>query len=248
MAVPTTRDEFKNWILNKLGRPTLEINVSDEQIDDRIDEALRFWWDNDSDGTERQYYKYTITDQDVTNHYLTLPDNIIGAVQIFDPSLFESSDILLNVRYQLIASDLLNVANQTMVPYVMTMQHISLIQEVLNGMIPIRYNRISNRLYIDASWTERMFTSGGYVVIDAYSVVDPQTYTKAFGDRMLLNYAYLLVKQQWGTNLKKFEGMELPGGLKFNGQQIYDEATADLEKLEAEIINSYSLPSMLFIG
>lgn len=248
MSVPTTRDEFKNWIMNKLGRPVLEVNVSDEQLDDRIDEALRFWWDYHVDGTERQFYKYVITSTDVTNHYLTLPDNIIGAVQVYDRGMIMGNDILLDVRYQLVASDLLNLANQSLVPYVMTMQHIALIEELLVGMFPIRYNRISNRLYMDAQWTQRRFTEGQTVIIDAYSVIDPATFTKAFSDRMLQNYALLLVKQQWGTNTKKYTGMQLPGGVMFNGQQIYDEATADLKELKDEIINSYSGPSMLFIG
>jgi hypothetical protein len=230
-----------------LGHPVIEINVSDEQIDDRVDEALRFWYDYHGDGTERTYYKYIVTPTDITNRFIILPDNIIGAVQIFDPGIFQGADLLLNVRYQLIASDLLNVAGQTLVPYVMTMQNIALIQEILNGQIPIRYNRHTNKLFIDCDWSER-FSANAYLIVDCYTVVDPEVYTKAYSDRMLQNYCIQLIKQNWGSNMKKFNGMALPGGVQMNGQQIFDEATAEITHLESEITNSYSLPSMLFIG
>jgi hypothetical protein len=42
MAV-TTRDGLKNYALRALGAPVLEINVDDDQIEDRIDEALDYW-------------------------------------------------------------------------------------------------------------------------------------------------------------------------------------------------------------
>jgi hypothetical protein len=64
----------------------------------------------------------------------------------------------------------------------------------------------------------------------------------------LLRYTAALIKQQWGTNLKKFEGMKMPGGLVFNGQRIYDEATAERATLEQEMIYTYSLPVSDMIG
>ena len=42
MAIPTTRDEFKAHCLRALGDPVIEINVSDDQVDDRVDQALEF--------------------------------------------------------------------------------------------------------------------------------------------------------------------------------------------------------------
>jgi hypothetical protein len=90
--------------------------------------------------------------------------------------------------------------------------------------------------------------AGEYLVVEAYEVVDPTVYTDAWKDRWLLRYAACLIKQQWGQNLKKFEGMRMPGGLTFNGQRIYDEATQEREKLEQEMIYTYSLPAADMIG
>ena len=96
------------------------------------------------------------------------------------------------------------------------------------------------------SWDQ--ISPGNYLVVEAYQVVDPDLYTKAWGDRWLARYASCLIKQQWGQNLKKFEGMKMPGGLTFNGQKIFDEATAERSELEHEMIYSYSLPATDMIG
>jgi hypothetical protein len=57
-----------------------------------------------------------------------------------------------------------------------------------------------------------------------------------------------MVKRQWGENLKKFEGMNLPGGITFNGQKIWEEANEEIDKLDSEVINNYSLPVTDMIG
>lgn len=153
---------------------------------------------------------------------------------------------LFNIRYQIALNDLYTLTNISLVPYFMAMQHIQLIEEVLVGKKPIRYNRHKNILYIDADWS--LITETSYVIVEAYQVVDPNVYTDAWGDRWLQQYATALVKRQWGNNLKKFNGMQMPGGLTFNGQQIYDEAIEEINALEKEMIGSYSLPVTDMIG
>lgn len=247
MAVPTSRTEFKAYCLRSLGFPVIEINVDDDQVDDRIDEALKYWWDYHFDGTEKIYYKHQVTSTDRNNKYITLPDNIIGAVNLFsigDPSV--RSDDLFNIRYQIALNDLYTLTSVSLIPYYMAMQHLAVIQELLVGRQPIRYNRHRNILHIDMDWNT--INNGEYLLVEAYQVVDPDTYTDAWGDRWLLHYATALIKRQWGNNLKKFDGMQMPGGLTFNGQKIYDEAVAEITKLEEEMITSYSLPVMDMIG
>jgi hypothetical protein len=128
----------------------------------------------------------------------------------------------------------------------MAMQHIQFLEYMLVGKQPLRYNRHTNKLYIDMDWDR--VSVGNYIIVEAYEVVNPDVYTDAWGDRWLARYATQLIKKQWGTNLKKFEGMQMPGGLKFNGQMIYNEAEEELFKLEKEMIISYSLPVTDMIG
>ena len=237
MAVPTDRNSFKEYCLRKLGKPVIEINVDDDQVEDRIDEALRYYWDYHFDGTDKIYYKYQITQQDKDNKYVTVPENIIGVVNIFDMGSALGTNNLFNIRYQIALNDLYTLTSVSMVPYYMALQHVQFLEQMLVGKQPIRYNRIINKLYIDMDWS--LLNIGDYVIVEAYQVVDPDVYVKGYNERLLQNYAAALLKEQWGTNLKKFGGMQLPGGITFNGQQIYDEGVrerADIEKQIYDVI------------
>ena len=133
-----------------------------------------------------------------------------------------------------------------MIPYYMTMEHLALISEMLVGKQPIRYNRHQNKLYVDMDWNAIQL--GEYILIQAYGVVDPDTYTDVWSDRWLQNYTTQKIKYQWGTNLTKFTGLQLPGGVQFNGEKILDDAERDIQRMEDEMINSYSLPVTDMIG
>lgn len=247
MAVPTTRNEFKEYCLRKLGKPVIEINVDDDQVEDRIDESLQYYWDYHFDGSERIFYKHQVTAETISDKYITLPENIIGAVKIFpigDPSI-RSSD-MFNIRYQIALNDLYTLTSISMIPYYMAMQHLGTITELLVGQQPIRYNRHMNRLHVDMDWTKVQV--GDYLLIEAYQVVDPDIWPDAWGDRWLQKYCTAKIKYQWGSNLTKFNGLQLPGGVTFNGEKIMDDANQEIQKLEEEMISSYSLPVMDMIG
>jgi len=246
MAVPTTRDQFKAYCLRRLGAPVIEINVDDDQVEDRVDDALRYYWDYHFDGTEKIYYKHLVTNTDITNKYITVPDNIIGAVNLFniaDPSI--RSDDLFNIRYQIALNDLYTLTSVSMVPYYMVMEHLSLISEMLVGKQLLRFNRHMNRLYIDMDWNS---LSNEYLLVEAYQIIDPTEYVDVWKDQWLMRYATALIKRQWGSNLTKFTGMQLPGGLTFNGEKIYNDAVAEITDLEDKMISSYSLPVMDLVG
>lgn len=247
MAVPSSRAQFKEMCLRRLGKPVIEINVDDDQVEDRIDEALRYYWDYHFDGSDRIYYKHIVTDQDKTNKYITLPENINGAVRLFPVggALMNTMN-LFNIRYQIALNDLYTLTSVSLVPYFMAMSHIAMIEELLVGQQPIRYNRHKDRCYIDMDW--ELIATGNYIIVEAYEVVDPDVWTDAWGDRWLAQYATALIKRQWGNNLKKFDNMQMPGGLSFNGQKIYDEAVEEINQMEKEMISGYSLPVMDMIG
>jgi hypothetical protein len=128
----------------------------------------------------------------------------------------------------------------------MAMEHIQFMEQMLVGKQPIRYNRNVNKLYIDTNW-ERL-TVGSYIIVEAYQIVDPSVYAEVWKDRWLQNYATAKIKYQWGSNLTKFSGMQLPGGVQFNGEKILGDAQEELAKMEQEMISSYSLPVFDLIG
>jgi hypothetical protein len=247
MAVPTTRQQFKEYCLRKLGKPVIEINVDDDQLDDRLDESLRYYWDYHFDGSDRIYYKHQVTEQNKIDKFIIMPENIIGAVRVFpiaDPIV--RSDDLFNIRYQIALNDLYTLTSVSMVPYYMVMEHLALISELLVGQQPIRYSRHKDKLYVDMDWDK--IKVGEYLLVEAYEVIDPDEYTDVWGDRWLQNYVTAKIKYQWGSNLTKFVGMSLPGGVQFNGERILDDAAREIEMLENEMLTAYSLPPSDMVG
>jgi len=118
---------------------------------------------------------------------------------------------------------------------------------LFSGEQPVRFNRHQNRLYIDFQWGTDIL-AGEYLVIEAYKIIDPNSYTDVYNDRWVKMYSTALIKKQWGMNLKKFGGIQLPGGVQLNGQQIYDEADAEIQKLEQEMQDKYELPAEFILG
>jgi hypothetical protein len=247
MALPSSRQTFKDYCLRRLGAPVIDINVDDEQVEDRINDALIYFREYHHDGVEKVYLQYQLTEQDITNKYVTLPDSIIGVTSIFDINDSITSSNIFNVRYQIHLNDLYDFSFASMAPYVMAMRHIETLQEVFNGKKPIRYNKHMNKLFVDLDWSDDV-QPGKFIVVDCYRTVSPDEYPDIWTDRFLAMYATALIKRQWGENLKKFEGMALPGNITFNGQKIWDEADAEVKRIEELTTGSYSLPVFDMIG
>lgn len=246
MAI-TTRQQFKEYVLRRLGAPVIDINVDDEQVNDRIDDALIKYRDYHYDGMQHVYLPYQVTEQDRQNKYVTLPEDMIAVTRIFDVNDSYGAMNLFNIRYQLHLNELFNISSVSVTPYVVAMRHIEFLEEVFVGKKPIRFNRNMDRLYVDMKWDDDVQV-GQYIIIDGYKTVNPEEFPDVWEDQWLKKYATALVKRQWGENLKKFEGMNLPGGVTFNGQKIWDEAEEECNRLEASVINDYSLPVTDMIG
>lgn len=246
MAQPTTKAEFKEWCLRKLGKPVIEVNVDEDQVDDRVEEALSYYQDYHFDGTAKDFISHAVTADDIANKYVTIPEAVIGVINIFDIGDAIHTQNLFNLRYQFALNDFYDTTNISLIDYRMAMERIQFFEEILVGKAPIRYNRHKNLLHIDMDWGK--VKVGEYIIIECYRIVDPDTYTDVWKDRWLQNYATAKIKYQWGTNLTKFSGMQLPGGLQFNGEQILKDAEEEIRRLEDEMISSYSLPVNDMIG
>ena len=247
MAQPQSRDEFKDYILRKIGAPVIEINVSEEQIEDRVDEAVSFWRDYHYNGSQMVYLKHQITQADKDNGYVSLPQKLLGISKVFpfDTSISTGTG-MFNVQYQFVLNNLTDLTSYSLTNYYMTMQHIEFMQEILVGKPLIRYNKHVNRLHIDSSIDH--WEVGNYIIIEAYDIIDPDEYADVWSERWLQNYASVLVREQWGLNLTKFTNMQLVGGVSFNGDQILQEARAEREKMEEEAISNLQPLTYNFIG
>lgn len=248
MANPTNREELKQFCLRKLGKPVIEINVADEQLEDRIDDALKMYHDFHYDGIERVIIQHQLTQTDIDNKYITMSDSVISIERILDLNTGSSSEILFDAEYHM-TWDALYAFNSTpasLQHYAATKENINLINEMLNGKKPLRYRRHTDKLHIDMDWSDMSVDS--YIVIQAYQIIDPDSYTQVWADRWLREYTTELFREQWGHNLSKYSGVQMPGGVTFNGAEILSEAQTRLRELEEELRNTYEEPPTFYMG
>jgi hypothetical protein len=317
MAKINTRQQFKEYCLRRLGWPVLEINVDDDQVEDRIDDALAFWRDYHYDGTEKLFMKHQITQEDINRQWIYCPDAVQFVIGIMPFDQSNASINMFDLRYQLRLHDLYDFTSVSYVSYEITMQHLRTLNLLFSGTPQFRFNRHQNKVFLDIDWT-RDVQPGDFVIVECYRVLNPDTVTLTgtlsgdpssntitgygtkfdqeiaafdfinigdeskqvgnivsptsltligpptlthsnstatisgtvdlWNDRYLKQLATAKIKQQWGTNMKKFEGIQMPGGVTLNGQKIYDEASEELAKMEEEIYQMGSLPSEIFTG
>jgi hypothetical protein len=253
----TSRAAFKDYCLRRLGFPVIEINVDDDQIEDRIDDALQYWQDYHFDGLQKVYYIKRIDQTDINNKYLDISEavdnsnnalQIVGVTRIFPISDSLSQVNMFDLRYQLRLNELYDFTSASYINYSMTLQHLRMLEQLFTGEVPIRFQRHMQRLYIDWAWGHSEAPVGTTVIAECYATVDPDIYNQAWNDRWLKEYATALIKRSWGNNLKKFDGIQLPGGVKLNGDKIYTEAKEEIDALHAEIGDKYGAPLEMFMN
>jgi hypothetical protein len=254
MAHPRTRQELKDYCLRSLGAPVIEINVDDQQVEDRIDEALRYFIDWNSFASEKRYYKYQVTAQDKTNGYINTDsiavdgEKIISISRVFQVGFNLQINNVFNVRYQMALNDFygLRTGQMNLNYFVSTMQYIEMLQQLLDPEKQTTFSRYANKLTIHMNWQD--FNTGQFLLIEAYTSLDPDTYSEIYDDPMLKKYATALIKRQWGANLSKYDGIPLPGNITFNGGRIYQEALEEITKIEEDVLLKYQEPPDFITG
>jgi hypothetical protein len=237
MAVPRTREEFKEYCLRKLGSPVIDINLSDEQIEDRVDEAISFFRDYHYDGSQLVYLKHELTQEEIDQGWIPVPPRLLGVTRIFNlSSSISTGSGMFNVTYQFVLHNLEDITKYDVTNYYMAMQHLAFIQEILVGQPMVRYNRHVDKLFIDIKMNR--LRPGSFIIIEAYDIIDPDVYEDFWKDRWLQNYATVLIKENWGSVLTKFENMQLVGGVMFNGMQILNDAREERLRLEEQAMSS----------
>ena len=246
MAKPASRQELKDYALRRLGSPVIDINVEDLQLEDRLDDALQFFAEYHFDGVERVYNKHLITATDITNGYIEVPDGVMSIIKTY--RFDEGTTNMFDVRYQMALNDFFDLSgNGSVQEYALTRSYINMLNDMLNPERMIRFHRVTNRLYIDMKWSE-IVGEGEYIVYEGWKILDPDTYTEIYDDRLLKEYVTALIKRQWGQNLSKFDNIQLPGGVTFNGGEIYSQADEEVKKIEEEVELKYELPTDFFTG
>ena len=336
MTQPTSRATLKDYAKRQLGHPVVELNLDDDQMEDRIDDALEYFQEYHFDATEPTFLKHQITGStlkltanvvftagetitggtsgvratvhdyisanttiryknpevksggdgntfyanttttfgngetvtggtsgasattaasnanslgDFDNEYISITENIIGVKGVIPfYRETEGNTNMFSVNYQYALNDLYRMGTGAqMSNYVFTQQQLTTINNLFNTMPRFRFNRHTDRLYLDIRWGSDV-TIDDFIVAECYTITDPSSFSDVYGDMFLKKYVTSLFKKQWGQNLIKFEGLQLPGGVTLNGRQLYDDAVQELDKIEEEVQLKYQLPDDFMIG
>ena len=247
MAV-NTRPQLIDYCLRRLGAPVTEINVDDEQISDRIDDAIEFFQEYHFDGVEKVFLKHKITAQNIEDEWIPIPQDILSVLRILPiPNFSAFQTGMFNEEYHLRLADMDNFSTSSLINWSMQLTNYSLITHLFSIQPTMMYNRKQDRLYLETDW-ENKFDVDSHIIVEAYRQLDPTTWPQVYNDAFLKKYATALIKQQWGSNLKKFTGVVLPGGVSLDGQTIFTEATEEITKIEEEVSMKYELPPDGFIA
>jgi len=321
MAIPASREDLKQYCLRDLGAPVIEINVDDDQLEDRIDQSLDYWRLYHYEGIEQVYLKCQIKASRITlttnnaasfglenkitgvssgatatvtrensavstgntlivknvvgtfiagetigngtitatlgsgtpcvfgeydKRYIDIDDSVYGVQKVLSIGQSSSSKNIFDLQYQLRLNDLYDLTSTSIIYYKTVMSHLALLDLELNGHTLYRFNRLQNRLYLDINWATDI-SFGDYIIVQAYRALDPATFSKVWNENWIKRYTTAQFKRQWGTNMKKFGGLQLPGGVTLNGKDTYDEAMVEIQTLEDELQNK-SAPLEFFLG
>ena len=272
MATPNTKDSLKDHCLRALGKPVIEVNVDPDQCDDRVDDALQYFAEFHMDGVERMYLKHQMTEAQITRAktdgstsvtdtvdntggayawkeqkvWIPIPSSVISILRVLP--LTGSAEVpMFDMNYQMRLNDLWDFTSTSMINYQLLHEHLDLVDHLITGEIPIRFNEHQNRIYLDMKWGNAI-PADQYFVIECYRKLDPTTYTDIYNDQWLKKYTTALIKKQWGANLIKFNGVQMLGGVQLNGEIIYQQADEEIKLLEENLMNGYGLPADMMVG
>jgi len=255
MATPTTKDEFKDYCLRDLGHPVIEINVDADQLDDRVDEAIQKWQERHTDGSLKVFIKHQITQAEIDQEYVTIGDEYLEIIHVLPMPLGIFSGAF-GLKRQFVFSHLFDLhgnisaghsSGDFMIAYDQFRRHLSLIEDFFNNEKNIRFNRHDDKLYIDMNWSDNIKVDQ-FIVFEAIKKLDPDSTTEAWNDQWLKKYTTALIKRQWGQNLSKFTGVQLPGGITMNGVEIFQQANEDIQRLDDELRDTWEEPVNFSIG
>lgn len=242
MALPRSREDLIDWIKSELGEPVIRVNLAPIQYDHCIDDAMQYWREYHEASTERTYIKHIVTEDDVTNGFLTLSEDVQSVLKVLDPNTLASTssiggEILFDFDYYLNNAAVWDVMRGFggVSSFVITKQYLADLDAAISPAPSFRFKTNSSKLFIDDTAT-RTFIKNKIILIECHRYIDADAYSKVWSDRWLRVLAIAYCKRQWGRNLSKFSGVTLPSGITLNGQAILDEALAEIREIEQDII------------
>lgn len=253
-------DQLKMYILRKLGSPVINIEITDDQLVDAIDDTLDDYLPRAYSGVIERYIPVQlITD---IQQYI-LPYSTFAVLGVYDgvgTMMGANQPANLFSINQFIAADLYKpgAAKIDVLGYELINQMISTLELVFAKKITYDFNSISKVLNLVSKPV-----ADTKVIIHMYQKLDlektpiynadpsaaPRYYEEnIFNEKWIKRMATARAQLQWGQNLMKYTGSVLPNGGTLNAEFIYNEAKANVDALMIELHEEFELPTDFFIG
>lgn len=246
MQTALCREDLKMYCLRQLGHPLLQINVHPEQIEDRIDDALKIYWEFHEGGSYRDFITHELTQDEISSKIIEVDPWVFSVLRLIP---LAGVDTDLNLEYQSFMQALGNqviVWGEGLVNYTVGVSFLNLVYDYFKRIKIMDFKYSHHKLYLRSEMNE--FNPGDIIILEVYKLCDPDVYRETWDNWFLKGFATALIKKQWGTNMKKYQGVQLPSGVTLDGQTIFNEALEEIAQLKADLFSFETLPPNLEMG
>ena len=252
MAKPATRALYSDYCLRQLGHPVIQVNIDDEQLSDRIDEALALFREYHYDAIAHEYFIYQITQDDIDNNAIPITDDVVGIVSVEAPTNSSTNwttqlgALTKNIHFNIAFG--VGIGGCGMLgDYQTFMSRLSDIGMLFSNKAQWDFHQYMNQLIIHDG-LDNLTTADDYIMLEIYRAIDSESHGRIWGDRWLCQYGTAIIGRQWGANLSKYDGVQLPGGITLDGDKIYERYNTEALRLEELLEEKYALPIDFMVG
>lgn len=245
-----SRDEFSAYCLRRLGNGAINIEITQDQIDDCINQALEFFEVRYTGMMTETWLTVRLTTQDATRSWFQAPPGWLSVNYLYDPqrdSGQSTVDDFDNLNYRLANSDFFNfswtAASDMVTSFHLFQEKINLIKLYFSPETRYRYNPTTGQVTL----TRGQLDPGHLFVMQGYVTLDPAVTPDIYNDPWLKKYGTAIMGIQWGANVSKYDGVQLPGGITLNADKIYDRYETQRKELEEEFNSSMESPPQFFM-
>ena len=242
----TTYEDFVGYVLRALGAPVINIEVADEQIRDRITDALQKYLEEHYDSVQDMYWLYTISEEDVKKGYVQMSPEVLDVTGIWTRTTSSNYDIdgLDDPQFQFFQHYwTMGAANTGIVYYFTIQQELQMIRQVLNAEVQFGWRSRERKCYL-----YKQLTKGNRLLFRGNIMLDPESDNCIWDSSWLKRYSTALVGIQWGTNLDKFSNVPTSGGATINADQILQRYTEMKQQLDQEFQLKYEEPPIMMFA
>lgn len=242
MARIKTADNLVEYTLRQLGAPSIQVEVTEDQILDNIDKAIGKFAYYAMDGQEEMILDVQIVDGQMEYQ---LDDRVTAILNLRTASNFSSLYRLpggyVFANQPMGLSLLENMSSVDITNMSMYLSKMSMLEQLFD--IPVNY------VYNEQTATLRLLEvpRENRMMILVAMEYEPKPIDKIYGHEWIKEYVEALTKITWGNVVGKYQST-LVNGSTINYDRILSEGLEAKERLEERLIHDYMEPLGIYVS